>query len=143
MPQDRNRDAADVGPAGDTGRARRSGGAHRRAGRGRTPRASAAAAGKHPWAALAARIAVTIILGAQILAMLLAGTYARRGPRLWGVPFFYWYSLLWLLMGAVGMAGCVWLLERFAPQASPTGATGTTGTTGTTGADRGGSRSTR
>ncbi|MCM3882279.1 DUF3311 domain-containing protein [Frankia sp. R82] len=64
-------------------------------------------------AALAARIVVAAALGAQIVAMLLVGTYARRGPQLWGLPFFYWYTLLWLPVGAVAMAGCVWLLGRF------------------------------
>lgn len=63
--------------------------------------------------ALAARIAAAAVLGAQIVAFLLVGTYARRDPQLWGLPFFYWYTLLWLPVGAITMAACVWLLGRF------------------------------
>ncbi|WP_163548286.1 DUF3311 domain-containing protein [Candidatus Frankia nodulisporulans] len=63
--------------------------------------------------ALAARIIVAAVLGAQIVALLLVGTYARRDPRLGGLPFFYWYTLLWLPVGAITMAACVWLLGRF------------------------------
>jgi hypothetical protein len=75
--------------------------------------------------ALVARMVVAAVLAVQIVAMLLVGTYARRGPRLWGIPFFYWYSLLWLAVGAVGMAGGVWLLGRFTapPDAARTAVT--------------------
>ncbi|CAO5189241.1 hypothetical protein FAIPA1_60177 [Frankia sp. AiPs1] len=68
---------------------------------------------------VAARIVAAAVLGVQIVAMLLVGTYARRGPQLWGLPFFYWYSLVWLPVGAVSMAGCVWLLGRFPDRTAP------------------------
>ncbi len=79
---------------------------HRRRGGGRT------SAGALLTSAPLARVATALVLGCQVAAVLLVGTYARRGPRLWGVPFFYWYSLMWLVIGAAGMAGCVWLLGR-------------------------------
>ncbi|MCM3921290.1 DUF3311 domain-containing protein [Frankia sp. AiPs1] len=66
---------------------------------------------RHP-DGLVARTATAAVLAVQVIALLLVGTYARRGPRLWGFPFFYWYTLLWLLLGAAGMAGCTWLLGR-------------------------------
>ncbi|SNQ46250.1 conserved hypothetical protein [Frankia canadensis] len=116
MPQDRDRDADRAGPP------RRPPGSHRRDGRGVPGRR----------AALAARAAVAVVLGTQILAMLLVGTYTRREPRVGGVPFFYWYSLMWLVIGALGMAASVWLLARFA---APSTAAGTAGAAGAAGAD--------
>ncbi|WP_261564890.1 DUF3311 domain-containing protein [Frankia gtarii] len=64
---------------------------------------------------MAARGVVAVVLTAQVVALLLVGAYARRSPRLWGFPFFYWYTLLWLLIGAATMAACTWLLGRTAP----------------------------
>jgi hypothetical protein len=49
---------------------------------------------------------VALLLSAQVVALLLVGTYAHTGPRLGGFPFFYWYTLLWLLIGALCMAAC-------------------------------------
>jgi hypothetical protein len=38
-----------------------------------------------------------------IVALMWVSSYAKPTPRLWGFPFFYWYQLLWLFIGA----GCV------------------------------------
>ena len=45
-----------------------------------------------PWYAL---------LVIPFLALLWPGLYAREHPELWGVPFFYWYQFLWVILGAV------------------------------------------
>ncbi|CAJ63456.1 MULTISPECIES: DUF3311 domain-containing protein [Frankia] len=78
--------------------------------RSHTPRRS----GRPPaWTGgVVGRTVAAVVLAVQVVALLLVGTYARHGPRLWGFPFFYWYTLLWLLLGAAGMAGCTWLLGR-------------------------------
>ncbi|HTI17516.1 MAG TPA: DUF3311 domain-containing protein [Trinickia sp.] len=34
------------------------------------------------------------------IAMIWVPSYNRVDPQLWGFPFFYWYQLLWVLIGA-------------------------------------------
>ena len=41
-----------------------------------------------------------VLLGAALVALLWVGSYARIKPTLGGIPFFYWYSVLWLLINA-------------------------------------------
>ena len=36
--------------------------------------------------------------------------YARDGPRLFDVPFFYWYQLAWVGLSMVCMAGAAYLI---------------------------------
>ena len=35
------------------------------------------------------------------IAMLWVSSYNRTEPELGGIPFFYWYQLLWILLGSV------------------------------------------
>jgi Protein of unknown function (DUF3311) len=39
-----------------------------------------------------------VLLSIPILALLLVPLYARATPRLWGIPFFYWYQFLWVFL---------------------------------------------
>ena len=41
-----------------------------------------------------------IILTAGIVLPLLVPTYAKKGPELFGFPFFYWYQILWVFIEA-------------------------------------------
>ena len=50
-------------------------------------------------------VAVAALILAPIVALMLVGTYANEGPRLWGFPFFYWYQLLWVFIAS----GCTYL----------------------------------
>jgi Protein of unknown function (DUF3311) len=50
-------------------------------------------------------VAVALLILAPIVALMLVGTYANEGPRLWGFPFFYWYQLLWVFIAS----GCTYL----------------------------------
>jgi hypothetical protein len=50
-------------------------------------------------------VAVAVLILAPIVALMLVGTYANEGPRLWGFPFFYWYQLLWVFIAS----GCTYL----------------------------------
>jgi hypothetical protein len=54
-----------------------------------------------------------VLLVVAVVLPLLVPTYARKDPHLWGFPFFYWYQLLWVIIGAVCLAGAyvltVWL----------------------------------
>src|SRR4051812_8086307 len=36
----------------------------------------------------------------QFVAVLVPSIYARQTPEVWGVPFFYWYQFLWILVSA-------------------------------------------
>ena len=37
--------------------------------------------------------------------------YASLEPRLWGIPFFYWYQFLWVALGA-GTTAVVYVATR-------------------------------
>jgi hypothetical protein len=50
-------------------------------------------------------VACVVLVLVPIVALMLVGTYAKDGPRLWGFPFFYWYQLLWVFIAS----GCTWL----------------------------------
>jgi hypothetical protein len=51
-----------------------------------------------------------IMLAAALVALLWVPSYAKIAPTLAGFPFFYWYSLLWLLLNAVLQLGAYQLL---------------------------------
>jgi Protein of unknown function (DUF3311) len=42
-----------------------------------------------------------LLLLIPYLAMLWVGSYNRATPELAGIPFFYWYQLLWIILGAI------------------------------------------
>ncbi|MFE5792320.1 DUF3311 domain-containing protein [Streptomyces sp. NPDC056503] len=44
------------------------------------------------------RIVIAICLIAPFVAMLWVGSYAKVDPLLAGIPFFYWYQMLWVLV---------------------------------------------
>ncbi len=68
---------------------------------------------------------VGLLLLIPIVGPLLVGTYARNEPELAGFPFYYWYQLLWIPIGAACTAIAYRLLlrarEREAGQHRPGG----------------------
>jgi len=42
-----------------------------------------------------------LLLLVPYAAMIWAPSYNRIDPRIAGIPFFYWYQLLWILLGVV------------------------------------------
>ncbi|WP_106428915.1 MULTISPECIES: DUF3311 domain-containing protein [Streptomyces] len=48
-----------------------------------------------------ARVVIALCLVAPFVAMLWVGSYAKSDPALMGIPFFYWYQLLWVPLSAV------------------------------------------
>jgi hypothetical protein len=44
--------------------------------------------------------AVSLLLISAFVALLWVPSYAHLTPTLGGLPFFYWYSMLWLLINA-------------------------------------------
>jgi membrane protein implicated in regulation of membrane protease activity len=47
-----------------------------------------------------ALVAVAVLILAPIVALMWVGSYARETPRLWGMPFFFWYQFLWVFLAA-------------------------------------------
>ncbi|AOT60970.1 MULTISPECIES: DUF3311 domain-containing protein [Streptomyces] len=44
------------------------------------------------------RVVIALCLLAPFAAMLWVGSYARVEPALAGIPFFYWYQMLWVVV---------------------------------------------
>ncbi|MBK3623880.1 DUF3311 domain-containing protein [Streptomyces asoensis] len=47
------------------------------------------------------RVAIALCLLAPFVAMLWVGSYAKVDPTFIGIPFFYWYQMLWVPLSAV------------------------------------------
>lgn len=47
------------------------------------------------------RVAIALCLIAPFVAMLWVGSYAKVDPAFIGIPFFYWYQMLWVPVSAV------------------------------------------
>jgi Protein of unknown function (DUF3311) len=52
-----------------------------------------------------------LLLIVPFIAVLWVPFYNSAEPMLYGVPFFYWYQLLWILLSAV-IIGIVYRLEH-------------------------------
>jgi cell division protein FtsW (lipid II flippase) len=52
-----------------------------------------------------------LLLIVPFIAMLWVSSYNTAEPMIAGIPFFYWYQLLWILIGAVLIA-FVYVMER-------------------------------
>ncbi|MER5196044.1 DUF3311 domain-containing protein [Streptomyces sp. NPDC002755] len=46
------------------------------------------------------RVAIGFCLIAPFVAMLWVGSYAKVDPAFIGIPFFYWYQMLWVPLSA-------------------------------------------
>ncbi|MFG2112627.1 DUF3311 domain-containing protein [Streptomyces sp. NPDC048718] len=44
------------------------------------------------------RVVIGLLLVAPFVAMLWVGSYAKVDPTFIGIPFFYWYQMLWVLI---------------------------------------------
>ncbi|MFE2824319.1 DUF3311 domain-containing protein [Streptomyces sp. NPDC059271] len=47
------------------------------------------------------RVVIALCLVAPFVAMLWVGSYAKTDPTFIGIPFFYWYQMLWVLLSTV------------------------------------------
>ncbi|MGV9756848.1 DUF3311 domain-containing protein [Streptomyces tricolor] len=47
------------------------------------------------------RVIIALCLVAPFVAMLWVGSYAKTDPTFIGIPFFYWYQMLWVLVSTV------------------------------------------
>jgi hypothetical protein len=48
----------------------------------------------------AARVVVAVLFGVVAVGALWVPIYNRTEPTLVGVPFFYWFQMIWILAGA-------------------------------------------
>ncbi|MBD0707456.1 MULTISPECIES: DUF3311 domain-containing protein [unclassified Streptomyces] len=66
------------------------------------------------------RVVIALCLIAPFVAMLWVGSYAKTEPLLAGVPFFYWYQMLWVLISTVltVIAHRLWRLDQRARKGS-------------------------
>ena len=51
-----------------------------------------------------------VLLLSAFVALLWVPSYAHLTPTLGGIPFFYWYSLLWLVINAICQIAAYWLI---------------------------------
>ncbi len=58
------------------------------------------------------RVLAGISLLVPIVALLWVSSYAKTGPEAGGVPFFYWYQLLWVPVSAVFTVAAYLLITR-------------------------------
>ncbi|WP_221347961.1 DUF3311 domain-containing protein [Streptomyces beigongshangae] len=63
----------------------------------KTPDAPRAPEGKPP-VVTPVRVVIALCLVAPFVAMLWVGSYAKVDPTFIGIPFFYWYQMLWVLV---------------------------------------------
>lgn len=56
-------------------------------------------------------VASTVLIAIAIIVPLIVPLYAFAEPSLWGIPFFYWYQLLWVFI-ASGLLAIAYLIIR-------------------------------
>ncbi|MEY9994132.1 Na+/proline symporter [Streptomyces sp. V4I8] len=47
------------------------------------------------------RVVIALCLVAPFVATLWVGSYAKTDPEFAGIPFFYWYQMLWVLISTL------------------------------------------
>jgi uncharacterized membrane protein len=57
---------------------------------------------------------VGVILLVTMVALLAVPTYSHLTPSIGGIPFFYWYTLMWLVINAVLQVIAYLILSRAA-----------------------------
>ncbi|MFL6101533.1 MAG: DUF3311 domain-containing protein [Actinomycetales bacterium] len=62
-----------------------------------------------------ALVVIAVLLLAPIVALMWVGSYAKATPRLWGMPFFFWYQFLWVFLAAA----CTYTAYRILQATTP------------------------
>ncbi|WP_424868028.1 DUF3311 domain-containing protein [Streptomyces sp. SAI-229] len=70
------------------------------------------------------RVVIALCLVAPFVAMLWVGSYAKTDPAFIGIPFFYWYQMLWVLISTAltMIAYKLWQRDQRARSAAKGGA---------------------
>jgi Protein of unknown function (DUF3311) len=53
---------------------------------------------------------VYVLLSMPFFGLLWPPLYSLDAPRLWHIPFFYWYQFAWVFLSALA-TGCAYLLD--------------------------------
>ncbi|MEU3045511.1 MULTISPECIES: DUF3311 domain-containing protein [unclassified Streptomyces] len=64
-----------------------------------------------PPAVTPVRVVIGLCLAAPFVAMLWVGSYAKTDPELFGLPFFYWYQMAWVVI-STGLTMVAYMLWR-------------------------------
>lgn len=59
-----------------------------------------------------ARVLAALCLAVPVVATLWVASYTKAGPALGGLPFFYWYQLMWVPLSALFTVGAYVLITR-------------------------------
>ena len=62
---------------------------------------------------------MVVLVLAPIVALMWVGSYARETPRLWGMPFFFWYQFLWVFLAALCTFTAYRIMTATAPPRPP------------------------
>ena len=65
-----------------------------------------------PPAVTPVRVVIALCLVAPFVAMLWVSSYAKVDPAFIGIPFFYWYQMLWVLLSTALTATAHRLWQR-------------------------------
>ncbi|MEU3217788.1 DUF3311 domain-containing protein [Streptomyces sp. NPDC006971] len=63
-----------------------------------SPKDVSASPDRRPPAITPVRVVIALCLVAPFVAMLWVSSYAKVDPAFIGIPFFYWYQMLWVLI---------------------------------------------
>ncbi|MFJ6559457.1 DUF3311 domain-containing protein [Streptomyces sp. NPDC091412] len=76
------------------------------------------------------RVVIALCLVVPFGALLWVGSYAKTDPAFIGIPFFYWYQMLWVVLSAAltMTAYRLWLRDQRAARASQAAPTAPTST---------------
>ncbi|MCL4333758.1 MAG: DUF3311 domain-containing protein [Candidatus Thermoplasmatota archaeon] len=58
-------------------------------------------------------VTVAILTIIPFVALAIVPTYVRTNPEVGGLPFFYWYQLLWLFLAAAFFLAAALLYNRY------------------------------
>jgi Protein of unknown function (DUF3311) len=47
------------------------------------------------------RVIIGLCIVAPFIALVWVSSFAKLSPQLWGIPFFYWYQMLWVPLSGV------------------------------------------
>jgi uncharacterized protein DUF3311 len=62
---------------------------------------SVSAGTRRPPAITARRVIAGLCVAAPFIALVWVPSFASLSPRLWSIPFFYWYQMLWVPLAGV------------------------------------------
>ncbi|MFE9422909.1 DUF3311 domain-containing protein [Kitasatospora sp. NPDC006697] len=63
-----------------------------------------------------ARVLAGLALAVPVVALLWVSSYSRMTPKLAGMPFFYWYQILWIPVSSIFTVAAYLLLNHDARQ---------------------------